>query len=162
MKFPASRLLIAALASSLTMACAAPGPFPSLAPRAVEKEAEAMPEPAPPTVADAAVTARIAQLLAGARQANAAFEEAYRAADQATGRTGAAGSEGWMAAQQALSRAVAARGPVVDAIAELDRLGITHAYHPANLAAVQEALVEAQGIADRQSSLIAALQARLS
>ena len=162
MKFPAPHPLLAALACSLTAACAASGPFPSLAPRAVEKEAEAAPEPPPPTVADAAVTARIAQLLTGARQANARCEEPDRAADQATGRAGGVGSEGWIAAQQALSRAVAARGPVVDAIAELDRLGITHAYHPANLAAVQEALVEAQGIAERQSSLIAALQARLA
>ena len=162
MKFPAPHPLLAALACSLTAACAASGPFPSLAPRAVEKEAEAAPEPPPPTVADAAVTARIAQLLTGARQANARFEEAYRAADQATGRAGGVGSEGWIAAQQALSRAVAARGPVVDAIAELDRLGITHAYHPANLTAVQEALVEAQGIAERQLSLIASLQRRLA
>jgi hypothetical protein len=162
MKFPASHPLLAALACWLTAACAASGPFPSLAPRAVEKEAEAAPEPPPPTVADAAVTARIAQLLTGARQANAQFEEAYRAADQATGRAGGVGSEGWIAAQQALSRAVAARGPVVDAIAELDRLGITHAYHPANLTAGQEALVEAQGIAERQLSLISSLQRRLA
>ena len=45
---------------------------------------------------------------------------------------GAAGSEGWIEAQQAISRLEAARAPTVTALAGLDRLAIERAAGPTN------------------------------
>ncbi|HEV2747767.1 MAG TPA: hypothetical protein VGW34_10780, partial [Allosphingosinicella sp.] len=104
---------LAVIAAAWLAGCAAEGPFPSLAPRAVEQEPAAEP-PAPAaalTPSDPATAARIAELARAARDGHGRFEAALAAARPATARAGATGSESWIEAQLAVSRAQAARTP---------------------------------------------------
>ncbi len=155
------------LALFLLGGCAAQGPFPSLAPRPIERQLANEPDtrPAPNIPSDPALTGRAASLLAAAREGNAAFEAAYERASAAAGRAGGAGSETWVAAQQEVSRAQAARAPTVNALADLDRLAIEAANRPASAAdqaAIREALAAAQRLADSQHERLEALRSRLS
>lgn len=131
-------------ATALLGACASQEGFPSLAPRAVERELSGNPPPpclppgsaapAPTPGAPAAVAvavaddpelgARIAALLAEARRGERAFSALLARAQASARRAGAAGSEAWIAAQQDVSRLEAARAPTVDALTELDRLAL--------------------------------------
>lgn len=146
------------------LSCAASGPFPSLAPRPVEKElaAESTPSPAPPAAPDPAVIERARQLVAAARESEAAFREALAAAEPAVAKGGAAESENWVEAQRALSRAEAARSPIVNALAELDALGIANAGQASNQEVIAASLAEVQALADLQKQQLDRLQAQLS
>lgn len=106
--------------------CAAPGPYPSLAPRAAEQAyAEDAEERKPtPQPDDPALAAEIDRLLAAARAGAAEFDSALPAARAAAGKAGAAGSDSWIEAQQALSRLESARARTTAAVADLDRLAI--------------------------------------
>jgi hypothetical protein len=110
----------------LAAGCAAPGPYPSLAPRPAEKAyAEDAEERKPvPQPDDPALAGEIDRLLDEARAGAAAFESAFPAARSAAGRAGAAGSDAWIEAQQSLSRLEAARARTTAAQADLDRLGV--------------------------------------
>src|SRR6478752_7981612 len=93
---------VAGLGAALA-GCAAPGPYPSLAPRPIEKM---LGEPGvPPVVAplpdDPAVAARVASLLGEARAGDSAFRAALPAAAKAVRGAGAVGSDRWIEAQQA-------------------------------------------------------------
>lgn len=177
------RLLSTIAAAALVAGCAAQGPFPSLAPRAVERELSGAPLPpciegaeaaeaaatsAPvpaPTVADPALVARIDQLLAAARQGDSAFGEALAAADTAASRAGDSGSESWIAAQIALSEAEMARTPTATALAELTALALEERAGPANpldRQAIERATEEVRSLADRQTERLEALKASLS
>jgi hypothetical protein len=140
---PALALVVAMTAS----ACTPDGEFPSLAPRAIERQ-DPLAEPVrtfPDVPADPALRARAAELLAEARRGEAEFAAAYTLARAAAARSGEAGSESWIEAQQALSRAEAARAPTTVALAELDRLLIERSAIPTaagDLAALQETLAE--------------------
>ena len=148
-------IAIASILATLT-ACAKPGNFPSLAPRAVERE---LPTPAaapsPPAPADPALGARIVELRDEAEAGQRAF-----AAEAASGRTaiaqaGKAGSESWIAAQQAVSRLEAARSRTATALASLDQLAVERAAQPTNPGDYQALLaaVEASRIlADAQKA----------
>lgn len=157
-------LLAAALAAS---GCTTGGDFPSLAPRAIEQE-DPLAEPVrtPPAVAgDAALRAAVARLRADALAGAAAFAAELRAAEAAAGRAGAPGTEGWMEAQQALSRLEAARAPATIARAELDRLLIVRASEPTSaedLAAIRAALAEVERVAAEQQRHIDGLRSRIS
>lgn len=164
--FPARllALLAAALAAS---GCATGGDFPSLAPRAIEREdPRAEPVRTPPAVAsDAALLAAVARLRADALAGAGAFAAELRAAEAAAGRAGAPGTEGWMEAQQALSRLEAARAPATIARAELDRLLILRASEPTaeeDLAAIRAALTEVERVAAEQQRHIDTLRSRIS
>ncbi|HEY9553501.1 MAG TPA: hypothetical protein VIR62_07875, partial [Allosphingosinicella sp.] len=117
--------------SALVGGCAAQGSFPSLAPRAVERDfaggdqpvppclggAEAV-EPAPtpspaPAGADPMLVSRLSQLRAAANEGDRAFGEAAAKAGTAVAEAGDAGSESWIAAQVAVSEAEMARTPTV-------------------------------------------------
>ena len=153
--------------AALLAACAAQGSFPSLAPRAVESELGGeTPSPAAPAIADdPALAARIGELVAQARQGQAAFEAAIQGAEAAAAGSGPAGSEAWTAAQVAISRAEAARLPTVNALAELDALGIARARQPTSagdLEAVTAATAEVQAIAVGQRRRIDSVRALLS
>ena len=161
---PLPALLIVALPAG---GCVAQGSFPSLAPRAVEREQVDPPvrAPAPEVPSDPALTGRIAALAAQARQGQSAFEAALGRARTAAAAAGPAGSEGWTAAQVEVSRVEGARGPTVTALAELDALAIERARRPtaaADLAAIAAATAEVQSIADAQSAALEALHGSLA
>lgn len=142
-----------ALAAALALAgCVSQGPFPSLAPRPEEGDISTA-EPARPdpvSADDVALRARIGALVTQAREGMRAFEAAYMPAARATGDAGARseGSEGWVAAQQAISRVEAARSLTTNARAELDRIAVARANAPTS-AGDRQALVEALAEVER-------------
>jgi hypothetical protein len=149
-------------------ACAAPGPYPSLEPREVERryaagDPERVPEPAPDLPA---LGGSVAELLAEGRRGDTEFERALAAATPLVARAGASGSESWIAAQQALSRAEAARAPTVRALADLDAYAVEQArkgpLSPGDRERVASASAELQEMADRQHAALARLRASLS
>ena len=168
------------LVTGLVCACAAQGPFPSLAPRAMERElsgqplppclagATAAPAPAPAAapVDDAQLAGRLSQLIVQARQGEADFASALPAARASAARAGAAGSETWIAAQQDISRLEAARARTVDALAELEALSLSRsgdrATSEADRASVVAAAEEVRGLAEAQQAEIGRLSAGLS
>ncbi|HYW15196.1 MAG TPA: hypothetical protein VE891_03445 [Allosphingosinicella sp.] len=111
---------------ALAAGCAAPGPYPSLAPRPAEKAyAEDAEERKPtPQPDDPALAGEIDRLLAAGKAGAAEFDAALPAARAAAGRAGAAGSDSWIEAQQALSRLESARARTTAAVADLDRLAV--------------------------------------
>ena len=131
--------------------CAAPGPYPSLAPRPADKAyAEDAEERKPvPQPDDPALAGEIDRLLAEARAGGAAFEAALPAAQAAAGAAGAAGSDSWIEAQQALSRLESARARTTAALADLDRLAVARA----------SAGTLGEGDRERLRSAVAAIQA---
>ena len=118
-------LLFVAIAASLA-ACAAPGPYPSLEPRPIEKAlAETEEEPAEAPLPDeAGLPARIAALTAEVRRGQREFNSALPAARAAAERAGAPESESWIEAQQTLSRLEAAGAVSGKALSDLDALAI--------------------------------------
>jgi hypothetical protein len=148
---PRPLLLPPALAAALTLGgCVSQGPFPSLAPRPEEgivSTAEPV-RPDPVAADDAQLRARIGALVAQALEGLNAFDAAYPAAERTANAAGAEGSDGWVAAQQALSRLEAARSKTSTARAELDRIAIERATLPTS-AGDREALVRALTEVDR-------------
>jgi hypothetical protein len=152
--------------------CAAQGPFPSLAPRAVEGNLtcrsgaagcpdvdagapQAAPAASPPINADPQLGARVAELLAAAQAGQADFAASLPAARAAAEGAGAAGTDSWVAAQQEISRLEAARARTVDALAELDALAIRRSDAPvseADYQAVLAAVEEARALAETQQA----------
>ena len=83
------------------------------------------------------------------------------------GRAGPVSSESWIAAQQALSAAIAARKPTVGALADIDAVGasalqVQGGIAPNDLEAIQAAAAEAGAIDQRQAARIDAIQRRLA
>jgi hypothetical protein len=142
-------------AAALAGGCTRDGEFPSLEPRAIELE-DPLEEPVrtlPAVAADPALRARALELLAEARRGDREFEAALGPATAAARSAGAPGSESWVVAQQAITRAEAARAPTMQALAELDRLAAERAGVPTNeqdFAAVRGALEEAERLAGGQ------------
>ena len=137
--------------------CAAPGPYPSLAPRSAEKAYaddadERKPTPQPD---DPALAAEIDRLAASARDGAAGFDSAFGAAEAAANGAGAAGSESWIEAQQALSRLETARAQTTAALADLDRLGVERTgagtLGEGDRERLGRALAEIQALADAQA-----------
>ena len=150
-------------------ACAsAGGPFPSLQPRAGEDVDPRVPvlrpmndRPVTPSLAT-----RLAELVAEARSGDAAFGPLADEADRLAAAAGAPQSESWIAAQQALSAAVEARGPTARAVGDIDALGADllqkqQGFAPADLAAIQSAGAQVGAIDQRQADRIKAVQQRL-
>lgn len=121
----AMTLLLAALAGNLA-ACAAPGEYPSLARRPLERPetAASAPVPAAPTLPDAALSARLSRLVDQAGAAHARFQQRRAHAEQAVsaGAGAATGSEGWAVANVALAGLESSRSEAMLALAELDQL----------------------------------------
>jgi hypothetical protein len=159
----ANLLLVPVL--SLAAACAPEGSFPSLAPRAVERLSTEEPVRAEPAVpADPSLSGQVAQLLASARKGNADFQAELPAARASVARAGAAGSDDWVEAQQAVSRLEGARAETAAAVTQLDALSIERAARPTNAADFQAllgALEIAQSLADGQKAEIDRLQGQL-
>jgi hypothetical protein len=169
-RVPARLLLPLAAAAAALAGCAQDGPFPSLAVRPAERQyaEEARREPTAPAALpdDPAVAERVAALAAEARRGESEFDEAYRAAAALAARAGAAGSDIWSEAQQALSRAAAARGRTTAALADLDAFALDQAgtgkLGDSDLARLGAATAEIQALADSQAERVNRLEASLS
>ena len=143
--------------------CAAPGPYPSLAPRPAEKAYADDSEERKPTAQpdDPALAAGIDRLLAEAKAGAAEFDSALPGAQAAASRSGAAGSDSWIEAQQALSRLEAARARTTAALADLDRLAVERAgagtLGESDAQRLSAATAEIQRLADSQADRLQAL-----
>lgn len=157
-------LLAAALAG-----CASDGRSPpSLAPRAAEAIDPRLPVPdrSAALAPDAALAARLDSALERARAAAAAAEPAIAAARAAVAAAGPSGSDGWIAAQQSVSAAIAARAPFVAAMADFDRLVSARIETggrivPRDIAAARARAEALTALDERQAAAIDALRARL-
>ncbi len=157
-------------AVGLLAACSAPsGPYPSLAPRAAEAIDPRVPIPSEVLVgpADANLTAHLAALVDQAQAGDAAFSDAAATAERLAAAAGSSQSESWVAAQQALSAAQAARGPTTRALGDIDGLAAT-ALEPrggmpaGNLAALPAAAARVAEISRRLGERLDAIEARLA
>ena len=149
--------ILAALLAACLAGCVSQGPFPSLALRPAEQEdwTEEPAHAAPVVADDAALRTRIAALIAEAREGGRAFDADLPAAERAAAHVGAAESDSWVEAQQAISRLQASRGRTDEAAAELQQLRLTRAGQPtsaADLAALDAAIEEISALVDRQQA----------
>jgi hypothetical protein len=150
-------------------ACSAPGgPYPSLRPRAAEAIDPRLPVVRPMNArpVSPALAARLSALVEQARAGNAAFESAIGEAERLAAAAGTPQSEGWIAAEEALSTAIAARKPTATALADIDDVAGTalqkqQGIAPNDLAAIQTAAAEAGALDRRQAERVAAIQKRL-
>ncbi|MEP7129590.1 MAG: hypothetical protein ABI770_00520 [Sphingomicrobium sp.] len=164
-----TRLLPALLMSGALGACSTPGgPYPSLQPRPAEAIDPRVPveRPMNDRLVSPALAGRLAELVGEARAGEAAFDRAADQAERLAASAGGSQSEGWVAAQEALSAAAAARGPTTTALGDIDALGgnalQTHGgISPNDLAAIEGAGAQVGAIDRRQAQRIKAIQARL-
>ena len=151
-----------------TAACAAPRGYPSLQPRAAEAIDPRVPIVATPSAGtvDARTAAALEQAVATARGGVAEFQRLGGAADALSLRAGAAQSESWVAAQQALSALVAQHGVTTRAAADIDaiaadRIETTRWLVPATRAAIEQAAAEVQSINTAQTQALERIAGRL-
>jgi len=163
-------LPVTILAITLTTlgACAGPNAPPSLLPRAAEKIDPRVPveRPANDRPVNGALAAQLAALVRQAHAGDAAFDPAAAEAGRLAEAAGAAQGEAWIAAQQALSAAIAAREPTARALGDIDAIGAGKlqsqgGLSPNDLAAIKSAGDEVGAIDQRQAAAIAAIKARL-
>jgi hypothetical protein len=164
MRRPAAAVPLALLAA----ACAGGGgDYPSLAVREAERiYASGDPIKPAPVIADRpGIAARIGALLAAGRDNQSAFEAALATAQQLAGRAGGPGSDSWVAAQQAVSRAEAARASIASARADLDAFAAVEAaagpVSDADFARLTEGSAQLHALATRQQERLDAVRARL-
>jgi hypothetical protein len=157
--------------SVLTLsACAAPGgPYPSLQPRAAEAVDPRVPvvRPLNERPVSALLAARLAALVEQAQSGDAAFDGAMTSAERLAAAAGAAQSETWIAAQEALTAAIAARRPTATALGDIDEIAATslqtnRGIAPNDLAAIQRAAAEVAALDRRQAERVDAIQRRLA
>jgi hypothetical protein len=150
-------------------ACAGPGGSPpSLQPRAAEAIDPRVPveRPVNDRPVNGALAAQLAELVSEAHAGDAAFGPAAAEAGRLADSAGAAQGEAWIAAQEALSAAIAARAPTTRAIGDIDAIGSDKlqtqgGLSPADLSAIKAAGDEVGAIDQRQADAIAAIQRRL-
>lgn len=129
---PLRLLAIPLICSGLAGCARSDTPFPSLAPRPIEKVPIGNPAPDSPPIAatsgvtDSALDSAAARELAAAEASVAPFNaQLARARDAVNAAKGAApGTERWIVAQQAISALVELRGPAEAATASLDHMRI--------------------------------------
>jgi len=162
------RQLLILVVLALGACSSAGGPYPSLQPRAAERIDPRL-EPVRPMndrPATASLVARLAALVEQARAGDAAFEPAASEAERLATAAGAPQSESWIAAEQALSAAIAAGHGTSVALADVDAIGANAlqtqgGIAPNDLKAIQGAAAEVSAIARRQAARIDAVQNRL-
>ena len=158
-------LLLALLATS----CASTsGVAPSLAPRPAEAIDPRLPvaDQSASIPADQALATQIDTLVAQAEAATSGFADAIARAEQLATSAGAAQSESWIAAQEALSAAVAARYPVTRALGDLDALSAARVRERGGLTRADQQLFDAAsrriGLIDQnQAEQVGRVQRRL-
>jgi hypothetical protein len=163
-------LLPCALALAAGACASNEGEFPSLAQRPAEREfaAEQMapPKVRPPLPADASVGARAESFVAAAREAEGSFTRAYETAAAAVAKAGSPGSDSWVVAQEAVSRAIAAQAPLTKIAGEFDDYAAARARRtplaPADIARLHDATAEVEQMAAAQNARIRRLEASLT
>lgn len=143
-------------------------PAPSLAPRPIESVDPRLPleSAAAPQPADAALAARLSELIAQARTGDAAFQNSADSAQRLADGAGPARSESWVSAQEALSAAIADRGPTTRALGDIDSLAADSiaargGLAPGDLTAIESAASLVGAIAQEQERRIAAIRSLL-
>jgi hypothetical protein len=150
-------------------ACTTPGgPYPSLQPRAQEAIDPRLPvdRPINDRPVGAALASRLAQLVGDARSGDSSFQTAAAQAERLAAGAGAPQSEGWIAAQEALTAAIAAAGPTRAALSDIDAIGATAlqtqgGIAPNDLAAIKSAAREVAAMESGQNRRIDSIKARL-
>ena len=150
-------------------ACSAPGgPYPSLQPRPAEAIDPRVPvvRPINERAVTASLAAQLAALVDQARSGTATFDSAAAEAERLAANAGAPQSEGWIAAQEALTAAIAARKPTANALGDIDALAASMlqaqaGLAPNDLAAIKNAQAEVGALDARQAARIDAVQKRL-
>jgi len=165
------RRLVPLLALSLASACSTPqtGPEPSLAPRPAEAIDPRVPIPnnVPTGLVDAALAARLNNLV-GQAQAGVPLFQARRAnAERLAAAAGPIAGEGWVAAQQALSLLIEQYGVTTNAAADIDALAANRLdgqrwITPADQQAIAAAAATVAAISDHQAAIIERLKNRLA
>jgi hypothetical protein len=142
---------------------------PSLAHRPAEDIDPRLPVPEPvlSTMPDPTLQRQLNALIAQAQSGDDAFRSAVPAAEKAVAGAGAAQSESWIAAQQALSALVGLREPVTRAAADVDALGAQRIQKlgglaAADLKAIQAASNRVRAIDEAEAAQIGQLQERLA
>ena len=157
------------LSMLLLGACStAGGPYPSLQPRAAEAIDPRVPveRPINDRPVKASLSTQLAELVGEAHAGDAAFAPVVAQAERLASAAGAPQSESWIAAQVALSAAIAARKPTAAALGDIDGLGATAlktqgGIAPSDLSAIQRAAAEVASIDQRQADRISAIQRQL-
>jgi hypothetical protein len=157
------------LSMILLSACSAPGgPYPSLQPRAAERIDPRVPveRPLNNRPASAALVARLAALVGAARSGDSAFASAAANAERLAAAAGAPQSESWIAAQEALTAAIATAKPTAIALGDIDEIGARAlqtqgGIAPNDLAAVDRASAEVAELDQRQVERTKTIQRRL-
>jgi hypothetical protein len=161
---------LAVLSILALSACSAPGgPYPSLQPRAAEAIDPRVPvvRPINDRPESPALAGRLAALIDQAASGNAAFDRAASDAERLAAAAGAPQSESWIAAQEALTAAIAARRPTATALADIDEIAASAlqtqgGIAPNDLKAIQDAAAAVSRIARAQTDRIDALKRRLA
>ena len=165
------RLFIPLLAAALVTGCSTPrtAPEPSLAPRAAEAIDPRVPIPdvVPSGPVDPALAQRIDSLLAEARAGIPTFEEREAEASRLSANAGPVSSEGWVAAQQALSRLVEQFGVTTRVAADIDalassRLEANRWIRPTDREAMATAQLAVAAISEPQAAAIARIRDQLA
>jgi hypothetical protein len=151
-------------------ACSTPGgPYPSLQPRAAETIDPRLPVERPMNArpVNAALAARLSDLVAQARSGDADFQPLAARAEQLAAAAAAPQSESWIAAEEALSAAVGARAPTTRALGDIDAIGgdklqAQSGLAPSDLAAIEAAGAEVGAIDRAQAARVKAIQDRLA
>ena len=163
------RIALTVLMSAALGACApAGGPFPSLQPRAAEEIDPRVPvtRPMNDRPVTAALAARLGELVAQARSGDAAFAALADQAEKLAAAAGAPQSEGWVAAQEALTAAIAARKDTATALGDIDEIGAIalqtrQGIAPNDLSAIERAAAQVGSLDRAQAGRIDAVQKRL-
>lgn len=165
------RSTCALLAAAMITGCSMPGvgPEPSLASRAAESIDPRVPIPdtVPAGPVDPALAQRIDALLAEARGGEPAFAALEAEAARLAASAGPVSSEGWVAAQQALSRLVEQSGVTTRAAADIDalasaRLNANRWIRPGDQQAIAAASSAVAAISEPQAASIARIRETLA
>lgn len=148
-------------------ACSSPGagPEPSLAPRPAEAIDPRVPIPSeiPTGAVDPALARRLDELVAAVRAGEPTFQAREAEASRLAAGAGPEASEGWVAAQQALSRLIEQYGATTRAAADIDALASTQLnskrwISPADQAAISAAANAVAAISEPQAAAIARIR----
>ena len=150
-------------------ACSAPGgPYPSLQPRPAEAIDPRLPvvRPTNDRPVSPALAGKLASLIDAARSGSASFDGAASEAERLAAIAGAPQSEGWIAAQEALTAAISARRATATALGDIDALAAralqaNSGIAPNDLAAIKSAQSEVGSLDARQAARIDAIQKQL-
>lgn len=145
------------------------GPEPSLAPRSAEAIDPRIPIPddIPAGPADSALVRDLNALVAQARAGVGAFKSLEATASRLAATAGPASSEGWVSAQQALSRLVEQYGVTTRAAADIDALAAQRLKNQrwigaADQRAIASASADVGSISDAQAAVIARIREQLA